>query len=240
VKAALRAGYGLWCWSVLLVLVGAVLLLALPAPTVTLRRRIARRASRLFFAATGMRLHVRGGEHLPHGACVVVANHASYVDGLIMQAALPPRFGFVIKKEMVRVPFASLLLRRLGSQFVERFDRHQGGVDARRVLRAAAAGQSLAFFPEGTFTGRAGLARFHAGAFVAAARARVPVVPAAIRGARAILPANAAWPRRGVIDVDILEPLAPAGEREPDAALRLRRQARTAILASISEPDLDG
>ena len=59
---------------------------------------------------------------------VPVAPGASFIG----VTALPPEFAFVIKKEMVRVPLAGLLLRRLGSQFVERFDRHKGGVDARR------------------------------------------------------------------------------------------------------------
>ena len=88
---------------------------------------------------------------LPQAPCVVVANHASYIDGIVAAAALPPDFAFVIKKEMVRVPLASLLLRRLGSAFVERFDRHKGGADTRRVWKLAATGQSLVFFPEGTF-----------------------------------------------------------------------------------------
>jgi len=85
-------------------------------------------------------------ERLPKTPCVVVANHASYIDAIAIVAALPPEFAFVIKKEMVRVPLAGLLLRRLGSQFVERFDRHKGATDARRVLKLAATGQSLMFF----------------------------------------------------------------------------------------------
>ena len=85
---------------------------------------------------------------------MVVANHASYLDGVVMAAALPPRFGFVIKREMNDVPVAGLLLRRIGSEFVDRFNRHKGGTDARRVLRTAASGHSLVFFPEGTFTPR--------------------------------------------------------------------------------------
>ena len=68
----------------------------------------------------------------------MVANHASYIDGIVAAAALPPDFAFVIKSEMVRVPLASLLLRRLGSAFVERFDRHKGGSDTRRVWKLAA------------------------------------------------------------------------------------------------------
>ena len=69
----------------------------------------------------------------------------------------------------------SLLLRRLGSQFVERFNRQRGAADARRLLRQAAGGNCLAFFPEGTFTKTPGLLKFHTGAFVTAARARCPV-----------------------------------------------------------------
>lgn len=238
-KALRRAGFGLWCWAIFVPVVAAVLLLALPAPGVTLRRRIARAGARTFFVLAGIRLRVTGLERLPAGASVVVANHTSYVDGLIMQAALPPSFAFVIKKEMVRVPLASLLLRRLGSHFVERYNRHQGAADARRLLRSAAGGQSLAFFPEGTFVPHVGLGRFHAGAFVAAAKAGMPLVPVAIRGAREFLPPAAVLPRRALIEVELLAPLKPAGRDEPDGAGRLRRQARAAILAATGEPDLE-
>jgi 1-acyl-sn-glycerol-3-phosphate acyltransferase len=238
-RAVLRAAYGIGCWAIFLPLAVGSLVLALPAPTVRMRRRIARRGAGLFFRLAGIRFTVTGEERLPPGACVVVANHASYLDGVILQAALPPRFTFVIKKEMVRVPLAGLLLRRLGSEFVERFDRHKGAADARRVLRAAAGGQALAFFPEGTFSEQVGLARFHAGAFVAAARAGSPIVPAVIRGARSVLPPAAILPRRGAIEVEILEPIPAAGGSEQEMALRLRLAARAAILARLGEPDLD-
>ncbi len=94
-----------------------------------------------------MPLVVRNLERIPAGQCVVVANHASYLDGLVMTAALPPRFGFVIKREMERVPLAGALLRRLGSEFVERFNRHRGGADARRVLRTAVEWKFPGVFP---------------------------------------------------------------------------------------------
>ena len=98
-----------------------------------------------------MPIRVKDAHHLPTGPCVIVANHASYLDGLVLKAALPARFCFVIKKEVTRVPIAGLLLRRIGSEFVDRFNRHAGGMDARRLIKAADAGQALAFFPEGTF-----------------------------------------------------------------------------------------
>jgi 1-acyl-sn-glycerol-3-phosphate acyltransferase len=239
VRALLQRLYGVWVWTAFLPLAIGTLLLTLPAPTLALRRRIARAGARTFFAAAGIPLHVRGVERLPDGPCVVVANHASYLDGVAMQAALPPRFTFVIKKEMVRVPLASLLLRRLGSEFVDRFDRQAGAADTRRVVRKAGAGQAIGFFPEGTFTPVPGLGRFHAGAFVTAARARIPVVPAVIRGTRAILPAEVALARPGRIEIEVLAPLEPTRPDETDRVGRLLREARAAILAKVGEPDLD-
>jgi 1-acyl-sn-glycerol-3-phosphate acyltransferase len=239
-SSVLRTGYGLWCWVVFLVIALLVLVIGLPIPAVSLRRRMARGGARAFFALAGIRFRVHGLERLPADACVVVANHASYVDGVVLQAALPPRFAFVIKKEMVRVPLAGLLLRRLGSEFVDRYNRHQGGVDARRVLKTALAGESLAVFPEGTFTAAVGVQRFHVGAFVAAARSGLPIVPAAIFGARAVLPCDARLPRHGSIEVEILAPLAvPPASTERVAALRLKEAARQAILARLGEPDLE-
>ena len=238
-KVLLRLPYTAWCATVFVTVALGALVVALPAPRVTLRRRIARWAARAFFRLAGIRLTVSGLDRLPAGACVLVANHTSYIDGVVLQAALPPHFAFVIKSEMGRVPVAGLLLRRLGAEFVERFDRHKGGVDARRVLRAAAGGQALAFFPEGTFTEAVGLGRFHSGAFVAAHRNGLPLVPTAIRGARAVLPPASLFTRRGAIEVEILEPLAAPASGQRDGAVRLRQAARVAILARIEEPDLE-
>ena len=91
---------------------------------------------------------------------------------------------------MTRVPLAHFLLRRLGSEFVERKDARQTVADARRLLQTARRSESLAFFPEGTFTSEPGLRRFHNGAFAAAVRAQMPVVPIVIRGSRHMLPAS--------------------------------------------------
>src|SRR5271155_4660278 len=129
-------------------------------PSLRQRRAVAGMVGRVFLWMAGIPFKVEGLERLPKTPCVVVANHASYIDAIAIAAALPPDFAFVIKKEMVRVPLASLLLRRLGSEFVERFDRHKGATDARRVLKLAATGQSLVFFPEGTFDHRRQIGRF--------------------------------------------------------------------------------
>lgn len=219
----------------LLVVVASVL--ALVVPGLACRRRLIRALARFGLMLLGLRLVVRGTNHLPDGSCIVVANHASYLDGVILTAVLPPRFSFVIKREAASLPLAGLILRRIGSEFVDRGNPGGRQADARRVVRKAESGHSLVFFPEGTFVEEPGLRRFHLGAFVAATRSDLPLVPVVIRGARRSMPSGAIVPLCGHIEVDILEPLQPASTRH--AAEELRRESRRQILARLEEPDLE-
>jgi len=234
----LRLAYALYA-AVLFGVVGlSASLAALLLPGLHRRRRAARTLARAFLWGAGMRLTVRALEHLPQGQCVIVANHASYLDGLVFTAALPARFGFVIKREMAGVPLAGWFLQRIGSEFVERFDRKRGAADALRMLRNATSGHSLVFFPEGTFTTEPGLLKFHSGAFTTAARAGCPIVPAVVRGTRAALSPRGNLPRPERIEVSILPPIPlPPGGPARCASL-LRERAREAILATLAEPDL--
>jgi 1-acyl-sn-glycerol-3-phosphate acyltransferase len=232
-----RIVYGIYTYCMFLVC-GSTALIGMMLPGLERRRGVARAMSRLLLLAAGMRLVVKNIERLPASQCVVVANHASYLDGVVMTAALPPRFGFVIKREMSNVPLAGALLKRLGSEFVERFNRNRGGVDARRVLRTAVGGSSLVFFPEGTFDPRPGLGRFHAGAFAVAARAGCPVVPAVVRGTRRAFPPRKAWPYPARIEIEFLEPIVGQAATPDAVAVELRERARSAILEELREPDL--
>ncbi len=232
-----RAAYGVYAYIVFLTL-GLSALAGMALPGLERRRTVARTLSRALLRVAGMPLVVKRAERIPEGQCVIVSNHASYLDGLVFTAALPPRFGFVIKREMERVPMAGTLLKRLGHEFVERFNRNRGGVDARRVLRTATNGHSLVFFPEGTFSALPGLGKFHAGAFTVAARAGCPVVPAVIRGTRRALPPKKGWPHPGRLEIEFLEPITAEATTPADAAVELRDRARSAILEELNEPDL--
>ncbi len=204
-------------------------------PAIAGRRQLVRHAAGALLSLTGARLSVSGLDHVPEDPCIVIANHSSYLDGPILSAALPPRFGFVIMREMTQVPFAHFLLRRIGSEFVERKDRHQGAADARRILHKAGNQESLAFFPEGAFFMEPGLRRFHNGAFAAAVRGNLPVVPVVIRGSRDMLPAARRLPRPGRIEVIIKPALHASGDNPVHS---LREQARLSILEDLNEPDL--
>lgn len=237
-EALWRILYGSYAWAVFVAIALLTLLGLLCVPGMHRRRQLAAAAARSILRFVGMPLEVRGLESLPHGQCVVAANHASYIDALVIKAVLPDRFAYVVKREMADVPLAGLLLRRLGTQFVERFNSHRGALDARRVLRTASNGGSLLFFPEGTFEAEPGLLRFHSGAFKSALHARCPVVPCVIRGTRKILPTPKFFPRPGPIQVQLLPPIEIDPAVSPErAANELRDATRRQILEHLGEPD---
>jgi len=230
----LHFAYGCFAWVALLAIVIPLCVLLALVPGVHRRRQVARGAARLYMLVIGSPVRIEGSDIEPHYPCVVVANHSSYLDGIILTAALPAGFTYLIKHQMSRVPLAGFLLRRLGSAFVDRDDRHDRHRTARALYTLATRGAALGFFPEGTFDKSPGLKAFHLGAFSAAARAKLPVVPVVIHGARWKLPSGRLLPRPGPLRVHVCDPVRP----QPAEARALMAQTRRAMLEHLDEPDL--
>jgi len=229
--------WGMLAWLSFGFAVVFTMTVALIVPGAERRQKLATWACRMTFVLPMIDVRIRGIDNLPTGNCVVVANHASYLDGVLLKGYLPWRFSFVIKGEMRDFAPAHFLLRRAGAKFVERSDIKGSTRDARHIVRAAQAGESLAFFPEGTFLEEPGVGRFLPGAFVAAVKGEMPVVPIAISGSRYMLPANHFMPKRGPLTIDILPPIAP-GDAEFASSRALAEAARLRILGVLDEPDL--
>jgi 1-acyl-sn-glycerol-3-phosphate acyltransferase len=228
-------GFGAWVGIVLLATVPPLwaLVIALPGRVVD---RVVRRWCRTVLALAGCRLQVEGVERLPAaGAVVFAANHASYLDTVALFAAIPRDFRFVGKRELRGWPLGGAVIRRVGHLTVERADPSRSVADAERVSAALRGGTSLVFFPEGTFLEGPRLLPFRLGAFKSAVEAGCPVVPVAIRGTRAILPAGAWLPRRAPITVTLGVPVAP---RQSDwrEIVRLRDAVRAAIGRRLDAP----
>ncbi|VVO25973.1 Bifunctional protein Aas [Pseudomonas fluorescens] len=184
-----------------------------------------------------MPFSVTGLARLPEsGVSVLAANHASYLDGVILCAALPPRFSFVAKRELAEQWIAGLFLRKLGARFVERFDLQRSAADTEPLAEALEAGQSLVFFPEGTFTREPGLRTFHMGAFVLAARVGVPLLPVAIRGTRRVLRDGQWFPRHGAIHVNVGPRLLAEGPGWIEA-IKLRDATIAVLLEHLDEAE---
>jgi len=175
---------------------------------------------------------------LPAAPRVFVANHASYVDALLLATALPADVAFVAKLELAGTPAIGRLLERLGCIFVERTSERGASAGADDLLLRLKAGESLLVFAEGTFFRTPGLLPFHMGAFMAAAMAGAAVVPVAIAGTRDMLPDESHLPRPAAISISFGAALHPA-DASWQSALELRRGTRTYILSEVREPDLE-
>jgi len=229
--------FGVYAWLVFVAIVLFSIVAAIVVPSQERRHKLMTGAAHSIFALTGTTPGLRGIEYLPAGHCVVVANHASYVDGLLLKAYLPWRFSFVIKGEMRNIPIVHFMLRRSGSKFVERFQAAGSTRDARAIVKAAQGGESLAFFPEGTFIKQAGVGRFRSGAFAAAIKGAMPVVPIAIFGTRSMMPSGRTLPRPCPISIEILPPIEP-DDPAFDNSRTLAETTRQQILSILDEPDL--
>ncbi|ADV26256.1 phospholipid/glycerol acyltransferase [Pseudoxanthomonas suwonensis 11-1] len=146
------------------------------------------------------RLRVRGVEaHVPdEGAAVIVCNHVSYMDALVLAASIPRPVRFVMYYRIFDIPVMSWIFRTARAIPIagarEDPARMQRAFDA--IDAALAEGELVCIFPEGALTKDGGIATFKSGverilARTAAAGRPVPVVPMALRGLWASM-----WSRR--------------------------------------------
>lgn len=223
--------------------VGCTILAATPLvllmPTLGLRRACGRYGVRLALALAFIPVRIRGLQHLPPGPCLVASNHASYLDGPLLTAALPGRFTFVVQHAAADWPLFGRIIRGMGVTFVNRSAARAGASQTRGLIRRLQQGASLAIFPEGGFENPPGLMPFRKGAFLMAVHAGVPVVPAVIRGTRKLFGGDRPRLKWHRVEIELFPAVAPAGDHR-HAVDQLRDEARRVVLANCGEPDANG
>lgn len=234
--STLVAGY-LWGLFGLLALAGGGMMLVTRSPI--RNRRHVKRIARFLLRTSGISLRVEGTEHLAAcHPCVLVSNHASYLDALALVATLPETVTYTPKREFTRYRTVRFVLERLGARFVERRDIRTGLQDVEAVEASVRNGESVLVFAEGGISRAPGLRPFHMGAFQVAARTGAPVIPLGIRGSREMMPADSWKPRPGRITLAIGEPIGPQGS-DWNAALRLRDAATQRVSTLSGEPPVE-
>jgi 1-acyl-sn-glycerol-3-phosphate acyltransferase len=237
VRKAAALAYAAYWWLVLSLIAIVVWPAVMLLPRRAWRHALIGGATRLWFALTGIGLTVRGDATAIPRHVVIVANHASFLDGAVLSAAIPGELTFVAKHEFSETFWEGNFLLRLGTIFVKRVDRSAGLKGADELTEAVKDGERVVVFPEGTLLRRPGLLSFRLGAFAAATAASAAVVPVAIRGTRDVLRGEQWFPRRGAIVVEIGAPMTVSGA-DFEAEVALRDAARSWILEHGGEPDL--
>ncbi len=223
------------------VLLSPVMLLGREA-TLGLQSWWARQVLVLLRVLAGIELRVTGREHLPgDGPALIAAKHQSAFDTIVWFALLP-RPAYVLKAELLLIPFYGWFSRRAGMIAV---DRGAGAAAMRSLLRGATAaledGRQVVIFPQGTrVAARPGTVEQHPyqpGVTALYARSGLPVIPVATDSGRF-------WPRRsfrkrpGTLTVAILPPIPPGLDRtrfEADLAGAIEA-ASDALLDPVDNP----
>jgi len=204
--------------------------------------RLLRAAARLMLRMGAIPVRVEGESALEEavkgGACIFAANHSSYVDILVTLALLPAGVRFVVKGEALTMPFVGKIMQKTGQFAFKRSDQEERTKAADEVDAALFGGESVAIYPEGTFTSMAGIRPFHLGAFKAAALTGRRICPVAIRGARQILRDETRLPRPGKITATFGPLLIPDPSSGDDwrEIVRLRDTTREIIARNTGEP----
>ena len=192
--------------------------------------RFAKARARTLARVLGVRVNVRGLEHLDGRPCVIVSNHVSHFDIAAILGFVPGINRFTAKKELFREPVLGLVMRTMGMIPVDR-DHPEKAIE--RLRRLENDGHSLVFFPEGTRSRDGKLGPFKKGAFVTAIELGLPIVPIACRGSDAIMPAGGYLSiLPGEMEIEILEPVATRGlsyEQRDDLANRVRESIARAL-----------
>lgn len=132
------------------------------------------------------RWEVRGAENLPAaGGIVLVANHVSYWDPVVVGCAFNRQVHFMAKSELFKIPLLGPVIRALGAFPVRRDKSDRNAI--RTAVRLLEEGKVVGVFPEGTRSRTGELMKPHLGAAMLASKAGVPMLPVAVSGTRGIL-----------------------------------------------------
>lgn len=223
--------YVAFLWTLLAFMAGMFLLLF--APRSGRWAHISLRTwGRGILAMAGIRLRVEGPASFDGSEIrMIVANHASYLDPPALGAAFPGQLRFVMKQELLRLPFIGWYSKYAGHFLLDRENPREG----KRVLDSAVArakrhGLCPLVFAEGTRTRDGKLAEFKTGAFQLAISAGIPVQPVAVLGSYDLMPRGALAPSRsGTIVLRVGEPIPIEGLKGSPGRKALAAKVRQAL-----------
>jgi 1-acyl-sn-glycerol-3-phosphate acyltransferase len=191
--------------------------------------------ARIVGRLTPMAVTIKGAENADrHRSYVVVCNHQSQWDILLVYGWLNLNLKWVMKKELRKIPGLGLGCEKAGHIFVDRSNPRAARTAVMEALQRLGDGVGILFFAEGTRSPDGRLLPFKKGAFRLAIEQQLPVLPVTVSGTRDILPARTLrlFPGRGTLTIHA--PLETAG-LSLDEVDELMLKSREAINSALPE-----
>ncbi|HEV7553172.1 MAG TPA: lysophospholipid acyltransferase family protein [Candidatus Angelobacter sp.] len=239
--------YFLWTpliWLYTIVLGCVSLVVSFFDPSGERQQNIARLWSRMILATVGAKVQVEGLDRIDTSRPqVYVVNHLSAFDIPVLYSCLPFQFRILAKKELFRYPFMGWHLRRSG-QIPVVLENPKASVRSLNLAVAAIRkGNSLVIFPEGGRSPHGQLQSFMGGAFYAAVKAQVDVVPIVLIGTYEMLKMNSFHIKPGPVQMVVGSPISTVGLSPRDIA-KVTQRAHVVIgdlyYSRCLVPDLRG
>ena len=178
---------------------------------------------------TPVRVVVEGGENAHREqSYVVVTNHQSMWDILLIYGWLELDLKWVMKKELRKVPAIGVGCEKAGHIFVDRNKPKQAAQAIKEALARMGKGVGILFFPEGTRSTDGHLLPFKNGAFRLSVQQNLPILPITLVGTRDVQPGNTLSLFPGTIRMVIHPAIEPSGKN----AGELLEETRNAILSA--------
>lgn len=180
---------------------------------VTVNPRIASKVggeywARVLLWMTPVRIRTTGRHHVdPRQSYVIISNHQSQYDILVLYGYLGIDFRWVMKQELRRIPGLGIGCEKIGHIFIDRSNHEAAIASINAAKERLTDGTSILFFPEGTRRSEETLGEFKKGAFRIAIDMGLPILPVTIDGTDRILPPRSWDLRPGVVTVTFHEPL---------------------------------
>jgi 1-acyl-sn-glycerol-3-phosphate acyltransferase len=167
--------------------------------------------ARTLLWASGVKVRLHGTEQVVVGEPrIYVCNHVSWYDVLALAVSLP-RYKFIGKAELVRIPLFGPAAAATGLIPIERENRKAAFESYRLAAKQIRGGMSVVVYPEGTRGESYRLRGFKKGPFVLAIEAGVPIVPTIIHGTIEVLPRGSLYLQSGTVDIHFLDPVPTQG-----------------------------
>ncbi len=195
-----------WLWTAFIAL--TVSLLTWLGAGAWADKYVARLWGRFILWITFVRVKIHNTQYIEKNqSYVVVANHQSIYDILVVYGYLPLVFKWVMKIELRKTPFIGFTCHLMGHIFVDRKNRQAAVKTMQQAGEKLTGGTSVFFFPEGTRNNGEGLLPFKKGAFKMAQSLDLPILPVTIKGADEVMPAKSLQILPGTIELIFHQPI---------------------------------
>jgi 1-acyl-sn-glycerol-3-phosphate acyltransferase len=200
---------------------------------------VARPWAKTILWVSGIKVRAKGQENAdPRFPRIYMTNHQSYFDIFALLACLPVNFKFILKQELMKIPFLGIAMRRARYIGIEREDPRKAVQSINEAAEKIKSGASVLIFPEGTRSIDGRLQPYKKGGFILALRSGCDIVPVTICDSYRIVPKGSLKVNKGAFSMHIGKPISVKSYDKAHVT-QLMEKVRDVMLSHLKEGEVN-